>query len=104
MLLILVALIAAMLIAAYFKQRGRYSLFSEVVCPIVVIMGFIGLFVYCFLVYDYIAAGYKKEIINREYGTNYTRQEVFYASDVIETVRELNRTRLEVNGDLLKDK
>ena len=44
---------------------------------------------------------YKADIINREYNTQYTRQEIFYASDVINTVRELDRKRIELNGDLL---
>jgi len=105
MILILIAIIAVTLIAAYCAQKDVWcSAFHELFCPVFVVLGFIGLFFYCFLAYGYIAADYKKDIINREYKTNYTREEVFYASDVIETVRELNRTRLEVNGDLLKDK
>lgn len=44
---------------------------------------------------------YKADIINREYNTQYTRQEIFYASDVIDIVRELDRKRIELNGDLL---
>lgn len=43
------------------------------------------------------SAGYEAQILNREYGTNYTQAEVFYASDVIETIRHLDRKRYEVN-------
>jgi hypothetical protein len=39
--------------------------------------------------------------LNREYNTNYTREEVFWASDVIETIRELDRKRVELNGDIM---
>ena len=49
------------------------------------------------------AAEHQARIINREYGTNYTQAEVFYASSVIDTVRELQRRRVEVNGDVFRD-
>lgn len=49
-------------------------------------------------------AGVKANILNSEYGTSYTQQDVFYASEVIDAVRELDRKRVEVNGDLLRDK
>lgn len=54
--------------------------------------------------WDWFASEYKAAIINREYGTNYSREEVFFASDVIDTIRELDRKRIEVNGDLLTGK
>ena len=63
----------------------------------------VGLIIYCALVMDYIGAEHKARIMNREYGTNYTREEVFYASSVIDTVRELDRKRMEINGDILKN-
>lgn len=63
----------------------------------------IGLLIYAALVFDWIASEYKVGIINREYATDYTREEVFYASSVIETIRELNRSRYELNGDLLRE-
>lgn len=52
--------------------------------------------------WSWIAAEQKANIINREYGTNYTQEEVYFASDVIETVRQLGRKRIEVNGDLMR--
>lgn len=52
--------------------------------------------------WNWIAAEKKANIINREYGTNYTREEVYFASDVIDTVRQLDRKRIEVNGDLMR--
>lgn len=53
---------------------------------------------------SYHGAQYKADIINREYGTNYSQQEVFYASDVINIVRELDRKRYEVNGDFRRQR
>lgn len=54
------------------------------------------------LVFDWKASEVKAGILNREYGTEYTQQEVFYASSVIDTIRELNRSCVEINGDLLR--
>ena len=56
-----------------------------------------------FVGYNWIAAEHKTHILNREYGTNYTQAEVFYASDVIDTVRQLDRNRYEINGDLARE-
>lgn len=57
--------------------------------------------VYGLIAFDWIASEHRALIINREYGTNYTREEVFYASSVIDTVRELDRKRIELDGDLI---
>lgn len=57
-----------------------------------------------FLAFGWSSAAYQAELINREYGTNYSQAEVFYASNVIDTVRHLDRKRIELSGDLLKDK
>jgi len=74
---------------------------------------FIGLFLaslvaiscvaYAFAGWSWLAAGYKAEIINREYKTNYTREEIFYANDIIDTIREIQRKRIEVNGNILRE-
>lgn len=105
MILILIALIVATFISAYciHKSIGP-DFFNEFICPMLTILGVIGLLFYALVVGSYIGAGYKKDIINREYNTNYTQAEVFYASDVIDIVRELNRNRLEINGDLINNK
>jgi hypothetical protein len=42
--------------------------------------------------------------MNREYGTSYTQEEMFFAADVIDTVRQLDRKRIEINGDIVRDK
>ena len=59
--------------------------------------------VYAFAAWSWFAAEHRAQIINREYGTAYTREELFWASDVIDTVRELDRKRVELNGDLMRD-
>jgi hypothetical protein len=102
MISILVAILVILFVSLYLSNARNDVL--EFVGIIGVCVGLCILVVYCFVSWNYFAAEYKKDIINREYKTNYTQEEVFYASDVIETVRELNRKRIEVNGDLLKDK
>ena len=105
MVLILIALIATLGMAIYANTCGRWdNFFTDIVATIFGFFSFVGLLLYCFFVYAYIAADYKKDIINREYGTSYTQLEVFYASDVIDTVRELDRKRIELNGDLVTGK
>ena len=102
MISILVAVLAIVVISIYLVNTRIEDL--EVVGITGLVIGIGLLCVYVFAAFTYFAAGYKKDIINREYKTDYTQEEVFYASDVIETVRELNRSRVEINGDLLKDK
>lgn len=63
---------------------------------------FLGVIAFSTLAWHYKAAGYRAGIVNREYGTNYTAQELFYASDTIEIIRQLDRQRIELNGNLLK--
>ena len=51
--------------------------------------------------WDWIASKHKMAIVNREYKTSYTREEIYFASDVIDQIRELDRKRLEINGNLI---
>lgn len=79
-----------------------------------VLAGFLGLIIFvgagvssiafAFTSWSWMASEAKANIINREYKTNYTREEVFFASDVIDTIRHLERRRIEVNGDLFREK
>lgn len=54
--------------------------------------------VLCFYGFDWKSSQYKANIINREYGTDYTKEEVFYAEDVIETIQQIARTRVDIQG------
>lgn len=45
----------------------------------------------------YHGAKYKAEIINREFGTEYTQEEVFYADDVIGIIQQIKRQRIELD-------
>ena len=108
MYLILVAIIiAAVMSYVLFKYSfGEYGIENVGAWLLGLIFGVLSAgsaIVYAFTVWSYIAADYKAEIINREYGTNYTQEEVFYASDVIDTIRNLDRKRYEFNGDIMRD-
>ena len=67
-------------------------------------LSIIGLLIFGGLSLTYYGSSVKAQLINREYGTTYTQQEVFYASDVIDIIRELDRKRYEVNGDLRRQR
>ncbi len=108
MILILVAIVAAGVIAAALLWYGGeiYSGIGTAASAV----GFIlalgagsAAVVYALAGWFWFAAEHKAQIINREYGTNYTQAEVFWASDVIETVRQLDRKRFELNGDIMRD-
>ena len=101
MILILIALISCTALGVY-GSNIRWGILSDIVCPLAVILGFVGLLVYAGAGWYYIAAGHKAELLNKEYGTNYTQADVFYASSVIDLVREIDRMRLTVNGNLIQ--
>ena len=75
------------------------ALLLAVICGIIV---FTGACVFGVLSFDYKASEVKASLINREYNTMYTAEEVFYASDVINTIRELDRARIEISGNIGK--
>ena len=81
-----------------------YNMFAELFGGVMVCCGGVGLIIYALLAYSYVAAQYQADILNREYGTTYTREDVFYASNVIDTIRDLDRKRIEVNGDVITGK
>ena len=108
MILILIAICAAALISAGLlryagNDYGGLGLFAGIAGVLLAIGTGFAAVSYAFAGWSWMAAESKAQIINREYGTKYTREEIFYASDVIDTIREIDRKRVEVNGDLLRD-
>jgi uncharacterized membrane protein len=88
----------------WFSSEG-----SDGVNDIAGVFGFIGMtitgiasIICIFLGLYWVAADHQANIINREYNTSYTQAEVFFASDVIDTIRQIKRNRYEVNGDLMQ--
>ncbi len=100
MILILISIVSITVLAIWSSHKN-HSIVVNLIAQIFVYAGFVGLIAYSALCYDYFAAEYKKQIINREYGTNYSQIEVFYASDVIDKILELDRERIELNGDII---
>lgn len=103
MVLILIALVMLTILAVvmFVRADDRDSILTAVAGAICAFAAAVGLIAYVFAGWSYMAADYKADIINREYGTNYTQAEVYWAADVIDTVRELDRKRIELNGDLM---
>ncbi len=103
------ALIILLAVSVFLIDRAQNSWnffvellgFAGYVGVVVVALGAVGLF---FSAFEWIGAQQKANIINREYGTNYTQAEVFYASSVINTIRELDRRRIEINGDIRRQR
>lgn len=108
MLMILIAICAASICAAalfWTSERGydtRHGV-AFVFGLLFAIGAGLTAVAYAFAGWSWFAAEHEARIINREYGTHYTQAEVFWASDVIDTVRELDRKRVEVNGDVMRD-
>ena len=50
------------------------------------------------------ASAHKAEMINAEFGTAYTQEQVFWAGDVIEEIRQVQRQRVELNGNIMQEK
>lgn len=107
MTLILVAIVVAALMAwlLLWKFSDGYSggaFLSSLAGGFLALAAGFAAVAYAFVAWAWFASEYQANIINREYGTNYTREEIFWASRVIDTVRELDRKRVEVNGNVMR--
>ena len=92
MLVLLLCLVVLLVLGLYLVDFG-YVFVNAIGCTLT-FCSCLGLGVYAFLCFSYIAAGHKVDIINKEYATSYTQEEIFYASDVIDTIQELHRKRI----------
>lgn len=106
MFLILIALIIAAWMAVFLLRYAVND--SSDACFLAGVAGIVlgtvaGTFaiVYVGVAFTWFSAEHKADIINREYGTNYTQSEIFWASDVIDTIHHIKRNRYEINGDLI---
>lgn len=100
MFLIFLAILVAAVVGFVLVTQYEYEFPSLIGCGLLIFSGITGL-IYVYQGWSYISAGYKVQIVNREYGTNYTQAEMYWAKDVIETVRELDRKRYQINGNLI---
>ena len=84
--------------------KRDYSSVAEAVGLLLAILsGALCLVLFCVSASWY-ASGARANIINREYGTSYTQMEVFLAEDVIDAIQQVRRQRIEVNGDILRER
>lgn len=104
LILILCALVIAVLAGAILMKFAEDYFAALFLGVVVIALSGVGAVSYAFTVWSWMASDYEARIINREYGTSYTQEEVFFASGVINTVRELDRKRVEVNGNILTGK
>lgn len=108
MILILIAIVvaAAISICLLLYSADGWDGTHLIACLVGLVLAFgagVSAVSYAFAGWAWFAADSKAKIINREYGTSYTQAEVFWAADVIDTIREIDRKRFEVNGDLMRD-
>ena len=102
MILTLIAILALALLGAWLvwysgeTRNGLVEWTCGVVGCIACLAAVCLLIVYAVMVSSWIGAKYKADIVNREYGTTYTQAEMFYAGEVIDVVRELDRKRYEL--------
>lgn len=102
MLLILIAIV--LLVVASFMLMNAHNGLAELLGVVTLPFVLVALVVYMFAGFFWMAAEHKAELINKTYGTEYTQEQVFWAEDIIEEVRQVQRQRIELNGDLVRGK
>lgn len=109
MLMILIALIISVVVVValllYANSSGytNRQIFAGIAGVILGVLTGLSAFSYSVAAWKWFAAETKAQVINREWGTHYTAKEVYFASDVIDLIRQIDRKRVEVNGDLLRE-
>ena len=92
---LLIGLVIEVILIIIANKSYNYDMVAWLLAVLFGIVIFVGACVFGGLAFNYRASETKASLINREYNTTYTTEEVFYASDVIDTIRELDRTRIE---------
>lgn len=54
--------------------------------------------------YGYVKASVQAELINAQYGTEYTTNQIYFASDIIDEVSEAKRSRIDMRSHISKEK
>lgn len=95
----LVAAVMVAIIGSWLMTKGV----SEEVEPLVysvialALLGFVSSIILFASSIDWMACGYRAEMLNKEFGTSYTRDQLFWAGDVVQEVQKLKHQRLELN-------
>lgn len=103
MLYSLIAIVLAGIIGIYLLYRfeDSYSFFPTVAGFLLCLASGVLSLGYCVMIWMWFASFHQVKIINQEFGTHYTQEEIFWASDVIDEIRELKRNRVEINGNVM---
>lgn len=99
-----IGIVLAIYLLWHSENSCRFEASSAVIGICIAVGCAIGLVWISIFGFNWVAAGHKAEIINREFGTHYTRSEVMYAEDVLDEVRQIRRQRIEVNGTISMEK
>lgn len=95
----MVLLIILTVVFAVWSCHANYE-WCEVIAMIFAMIAGIAsticLIVFCSFIWNWQASEYQAKIINREYDSDYTQAEVFYASNVIDIIQKLERGRMEL--------
>jgi len=90
----LIGILLIILLSAIFIWYG--SRYDDIINNIIELIGvslgvlsIIPLFIFMIFIIDYQSAGYKAKIMNKELGTEYTQEEIFYAEDLIKNIRKI---------------
>ena len=101
-ILILVCVLAVILIfVGLFMMEHRSELIGCVGFLVSTFSSGIAIICLVFMPF-YCGASIKADLVNKEFGTDYTAEQVFYAESIIDEIREVKRQRIEINGDLLR--
>jgi hypothetical protein len=79
----------------YFSESNG-SIFLMILSTLCGLVTFVGIVLVMTFGFSWKSSQHKANIINREYGTNYTKEEIFYAKGVIETIQQIDRTRIDI--------
>ena len=101
MIIILAMLTATVLIMIGYYWVEKYPDFRGAGGLSILVAGALLMLVSVICAPFYISAGYRAEIVNEKYGTNYTQSQMFFAGSLIDEAREIGRNRVELNGNLI---
>jgi len=103
-LLTIAVMIGGIFLLQLSERLTEWDFFTALAGVCSIVISFLLLIITICVGWGWKAAAVKVAIINREYHTEYTQEEIFFASDIIDTIKQLDRERIEINGNLFQDK
>ena len=98
-------LIIMIAVLFWLSEQGYDDLntISGILAIILSVIAFVSMIIYIAQSFVWISAGYQKDIINKEFNKNYTQEDVYWAKDVIDEIRHLQRQRIEVDTKIKEE-